>query len=204
MKLHCKIYLRIEDPILTFNALPGPFKLGLKNAEVILIHVPGGERVEINDNNKLLSTLLRDPLMPSPYRLSVSKKTNDFWVKIWIDNQYIANICKHTWLVPPIIVGLFKPREENTFVLKVQEEHIPIAPIHNNFNQMKDPVLFPYQKGNLAWMLELEQRVMAGTNTVDYLPKDTLYELHTQTMSLYYDRVTQVLYDNDSILRQTY
>jgi SNF2 family DNA or RNA helicase len=175
----------------------------MKNAELVLIHTPCGTIAEVNDNNKLVN-LLRDPLDPSPYRLSVYRQDTLFLVKITIDNQYIRNICKNTWLVPPILVELFKPRAENTFVLQVQETDLPIAPVHNNFNQMTDPVLFPYQKGNLAWMLELEQRIVSGANTVEYLPKDTVYELHQQNMSLYYDRFTQVLYDNDCLPRQTY
>ena len=193
MKLQCKLHLHYGHP---FENHPGPFQLMLRGAKPIL-STPEGITAELYDGEKI-GPLLRDPIVPSPYAFRVVRKGTEFWVRITIAPSYIENICRHTWLVPPILTGLFKPPSAESIGYNLQESQIPIAAPHINFNQIGDPVLYPYQKGNLAWMLELEQTVLSGGNRINYYFKDQIYALDRQ--GLYFDRAEGVLYDKAGLL----
>jgi hypothetical protein len=147
-----------------------------------------GQDHTVSDPLKIVQ-LLREPMTPSPYKLQI---TPDGYVTVHMDDGYIRKIIQHTWLIPPVLKQLFKPMHQTTFDIK-DEMIAPAEPYLGTFLFPKSPnfELYPYQKGNVSWMLNLENIIDRGMNYIEYISKDDIYEFK----GLYLDIRQEILYD---------
>ena len=186
---------------LCFDGEVPDFSLGaelkVKKGYILYLETEKGE-YSINDHLHIVD-LLRDSYTPCPYSFKVYLLGGAYWVKVSISRDYLEKVCRQTWLLPSIIQSLFSPQQKSE--LSVEENSIKPAGVHVNFNNIQDTILYPYQKGNIAWMLEIENAVSTGNNAIGYTLKDHIYELKTRHLHYYLDRKNSVMYSREGLLQ---
>lgn len=158
---------------------------------------------------EVIFDLLRGTDCINRYKLSLYVFNKQYlYVRVYINMNFLNDICSKYYTAPRIICNLFLNSNTGTYgsFNYITDKITPYRniEIHDKLCPYIGRVkLIPkeYQKNNVVWMNTVERNVDFGLHNFQYAKCSDLLKFETNSMSLFMDKKSHVLYDNDSIWR---